>query len=642
MFDERLQATLSLSAGGTKLVIPAGAIEALCLEARVHGFTAEVTFRVSLEGTTDEVFEPFTASALLQATLALANGRLVLAGETPDVATFVGYVTERSFVETTSADVSGAPVIERRYTLKFADAARVFWGAHRPLAVYANRSLREVIDANLVEGVTVEYDFPELELSRDVVCVGTGGAHGASFYDFVFWVVGDLRGVVELDAATSTYRIAKNKGESETVGELDAGCIETLTVKLPEVQRHATAVLNPFSEATVPTQDVANADAATGVRRDVVAHTPIPKVAEQRAALEAERLRQREHHLVLAFRRLPDAVPAPGLEYTIGGGLSGRSFAASKEYRVIALFLRAGPVKTPREPVDLEDACKRFDVELSIELERDADPVPNLPEIVRPVYPVLAEGKILSASGTDADRTWHALSSESDSVVRYRVQIPLWNQTVVVPFVPFGESGHFFFPANKHQRVLVAFDFDSAKIVSFLDWVEKLASDTQGNQLVMGKREESRTVLKQVYTDESPVFSLTRTQWGDIQTLTLSDGRFFLEVKEEEGAASPEETYDLTPQADVAKDSASAETRSALGDLTGQYQAASGTATGALKSAASELEGSTSAATRELSDKIAGVSAQLENEATSIAGVGEQLAAKVAEAKASLRRALEE
>ncbi|MFO7179314.1 MAG: hypothetical protein DIU78_011500 [Pseudomonadota bacterium] len=641
MFDERLQATLSLSVGGTKLAIPAGAIESLTLDARVFGFSAEVTFRVSLEGGPDAVLEPFCSSAPMQATLSLANGALVLAGETPDVATFAGYVTERRFVETTTGDVSGAPVIERRYTLRFADAARVFWGAHRPLAVYANRSLREVIDANLVEGVTVEYDFADLDLTRDVVCVASGGANDASFYDFVFWVVSELCGVVELDAASGTYRIAKSKSEPESVGELDVACVESISVVLPELARHATAVLNPFSEATVPKLDVANEVAATGVRRDVMAHTPVPKVAEQRAALEGDRLRQRDHHLSLGFRRLPAAIPAPGLAYTLGGGLSARAFAAGKQYRVIALSLRAGPVSVPREPVDLEDPCKRFDVELSAELERVGDPVPNLPAFVRPIYPVLAEGKILSASGTDSDRTWHALSSENDSVVRYRVQIPLWNQTVVLPFVPFGESGHFFFPANKHQRVLVAFDFDSAKIVSFLDWVEKLSGDTQGNQLVMGKRTESRTVMRHVYTDESPVFTLSRTQWGDCQTIELSEGRFFLEVKQEEGAATPDETYDLTPQVEMAKDSTNAETRAVLGGLTGSYQAASGKATSALSSAVTELEASTDAATRTLSDKIAAVSAALASEVTALSALGETLDARIAEAKASLQRALE-
>ena len=642
MFNDRLQATLTLVIGGDTFVLPAGAIERIDLAARTYAFDAEVVFWASSEGQTDDVFAPFNSTDIIKATLEIANGRLALAGEVPTVSTFVGYVTERSFEETTSDDIQGEPILERCYTVRFADPAQVFWRAHRPLALYADTSIKEVLDQHVAQGMTLNCEWPRLEQAQNIVCVGLGSACKASFYDFVVWLVSDLCGVIELCADTSTYRIAKEKAEAADPTDMDASSVSALRVEPPLVQRHATAVLNPFSEATVAKTDVANALAATGVRRDVVAHTPIASNVERRAQIEADRMRQRAHHLHVTFGELPPSFPVPGVMHTVGDGFSKRLFAAGKAYRSIALHVRAGPPEGERDESDLGDAGAVFGLDITAEFERDTDPVPVLPASEPPAYPVLAEGKVLSASGAETDRTWHAQESESNSVVRYRVQIPLWNQKVVAPFVPFGETGHFFFPAYKNQRVLVAFDFDSARIVSFLDWAGKLATDTQGNQIIMGKRDASSTVVKHIYSDGSPVLTVVRTMAGDMQTLELSEGRFFLEVKEEETDAPEEESYDLSPQAEVAKDGASAAARSGISDLAGDYESSMGAASSTLDAAGAEVEAGVGSAATALSGKVAAVETELSNKAADVSAAADALAAKVALAKAELEQALED
>jgi hypothetical protein len=220
--------------------------------------------------------------------------------------------------------------------------------------------------------------------------------------------------------------------------------------------------------------------------------------------------------------------------------------------------------------------------------------------------------------------------------------VPLWNQTILAPFVPFGESGHFFFPAYKNQRVLLAFELGSAKIISFLDWAGKLPIDTQGNQLVMGKREASSTVLKHVYTDDSPVLTIVRTEAGDRQTLELSEGRFFLEVREDETNTPANETYDLTPQAEVAKASAAASAQANLGALTGSYSASMGTTSASLSAAGGEVEAGVAAATGELSSSVQDVQAKLSAKVTEASAAADELAAKVAQAKAELEKALDD
>jgi hypothetical protein len=415
-----------------------------------------------------------------------------------------------------------------------------------------------------------------------------------------------------------------------------------LVVQLPPLHRNASAVLNPFSEALVGRTDVPNALAATGVRRDAVAYSAIPTFTDARVELEKRRLRQRDHHLDVNFSELPSEFPIPGALRKVGEGFSTRLLCAGKTYRSIGLHLKAGLPEGEDDVSDLDDEACRFGIELNTLFERNNDAVGHLPEHGVPTYPVLAEGKVLSASGAATDRTWHALASDVDSLARYRINVPLWNQTVIVPFVPFGESGHFFFPAYKNQRVLLAFDFDRVRIVSFLDWAGKLNVDSQGNQIVMGKRDLSSTVMKHAYTDDSPTLSIVRTQAGDKQTLELSEGRFFLEVKEDTVEAATEETYDLSPLADVAKDSAGAEARGSMATLSTKYQGKMSGTTAAMSSASEEVEASVTGAATELSDNVAAVESALSSKAADVAASAEELAAAVAAAKAKLRKALDD
>jgi hypothetical protein len=641
-FNDLLQAQLTLVTAETTTAIPAGSIEAIDLHVYPYGFTAEVSFWVSSEGVADALFKPFTSTALIQATLSIANGRVALAGGVPIVADFLGFVTERSVQETTSEDIAGEPIIERLYSIHFADAAKVFWSQHRPLALYANSSLQGVIDKHAVTGTILSYDWSELGQIRDIICVGVGGAGEASFYDFVMWLVDDMCGVVEFDPATSSYRIAKEKISGGTLSELEAGSVASLVVQLPTLRRHASVVLNPFSGAMVGKTDVANAIAVTGVRHEAVAHSAIPTIVDARTEIEKRRLRQRDHHLHVEFAELPSEFPGPGSLRKVGEGFSTRLMCAGKSYRSIGLHMKAGMPDGEEDASDWEDEACRFGIELQAEFERDSDPVGVLPKHGAPTYPVLAEGKVLSASGTASDRTWHALASDVDSLARYRINVPLWNQTVIVPFVPFGESGHFFFPAYKNQRVLLAFDFDRVRIVSFLDWAGKLSTDSQGNQIVMGKRDASSTVMKHAYTDDSPTLSIVRTQAGDKQTMELSEGRFFLEVKEDTVTETTDETYDLSPLAEIAKESAGSEARGSIATLSTKYQSKAAGTTAVMNSAAEEVEGSVTDAATELSDSVAKVESALSSKAADVAASAEELAAAVEAARAKLKKALDD
>lgn len=641
-FRDRLQATLTLVVGADTVAIPAGAIQRLEIHAHSFAFEVEVSLRASLEWGPDELWIPFQSNDLIKATLALANGRLSLEGETPVVSSLSGYVTERRVDEIASRDLVGEPIIERRYTVRFADAAQVFWRAHRPLGVYANQSMKDVIDRNAAEGMTLEYDLPQLAQPRSLITLGRAEGAGASFYDFVVSVVSDASGVIELDAATGSYRIGGDKSQEGEVSDLDAESVASLQLTLPEPARNTTTVINPFTEAATPRTEIVNAVAARGVRRDVLCHTPIPAIVDQRASLERARLRQSDFRLNVVFGPLPPAFPMPGTLYRIGDGFSKRLLAYGKKYRSIDLRLCASRGEDDDSEASQDAESAVFEMALDARFERDTDPVPNLPPYVPPTYPVRVEGKILSASGTATERTWQTLEGSDDSITRYRVRIPLWNQTIVVPFEPYGESGHFFFPAYKDQRVLLELYFDHARIVGFLDWAGKLTSASQGDQLVMGKGDANGTVLKHVYSEDSPVLTLVRQMAGDKQTLQMSEGKFLLEIREDTVQADQATTYDLSPQAEMAKEAAQAQAQASVGALSGKFESSMGGASGSLRGASSEVQGRLDTATGDLSGKIATTETQLSNQAEETKAAAEALSAKTTEAKAALDSTLED
>lgn len=127
------------------------------------------------------------------------------------------------------------------------------------------------------------------------------------------------------------------------------------------------------------------------------------------------------------------------------------------------------------------------------------------------------------------------------------MQIPLWNKKVPAPFEPNHVPGHMFFPAYKHQRVLVALT-STAAIRRHLDWAANARTplDGQGNRLVLGHQALDGVVIDHIYQDSKPVFSIKRTFGNDLQTLEVKDGTIYWEVREDETAQELTPRYDVT------------------------------------------------------------------------------------------------
>lgn len=636
MFTDRLKLSLTLTIGKDAFTIPGGAVRELSVDAQPWGYEASTTFLVSSEQEEDKVFPRFITKDLARATLAMRRVR----DDGPDetlVFTVTGYVTAKRVSEVIGESMQGLPVVLRRYTVWFKDVARAFWTQHHPIELYVDTSPGEVLQAHTVQGMTLTGDWVKLLEKQDVLCLGLRGDGGPSFYDFVAWWVDRNDGVFEYDVAADAYRIADTKTTRSQAIALDPEDVLDLRMQIAEPRRHATHVLNASIDAAVADKEIANVDAASGVRRDVLAHTPLASRFDAKVLVETARVRPGEHGLAVTFKRFPPQLPAPGDAVSLGDGWSTALYASGATYRAHHVEVRG---KTPEGAGDddLEDESCVFELDVTVRAELASDPVVRLPPFRCPDYPVVVEGKVVSASGEDLDRTWFSASNEATSAFEYRVDIPLYNKKVVAPFTPNQLTGHFFFPAYKNQRVLVGLDFDRATILGYLDWAAnaKLARETQGNAIAFGYNADNGTQLRHQYEEEKPSLRIQRRLGGDQQTVEMSEGRIFFEVKEDPLVPEVTPKFDVSAQVESAKAELAGKVTASVSLVTGKFAASSGATRAKLDGTTAEVGTALGTASKTLDTKIGAVESELAAAGAVVATAIAAVAAAVAEAKASI------
>jgi hypothetical protein len=637
MFTDRLTTTLSLSIGSVVHALGAGQLERFSLDVQAWGFLAEVTFYVSSEQEQDLIFEGFSDTTLIAATFQLSR---VAEGDedTPAGISVTGYAVSKSVSEVVGASLSGAPVIGRHYNLRVVDAAQAFWTQHRPLDLYVQASMQDMIEANKPTGVTITYDWPAVSTPQAVLTVGLDGEGEPSFYDFLLHWVDRNQGVFELDTASNSYRLGAKKSASGSASAQSFEDVSALRLFIPEPPRFVARVLQAFADAPL-TKELPNGLAA-GIRRDVLLRTPIAADVNQRAQLETARLRAPLPGIELSYRRCPDTLTPPLGLIELGDGFSQRLFAAGTTYRVMRLQAKAH--HKPEVPVEPEDDSAVYEIELTLQAEDKLNPVPALPAFRDPRRTLRVEGKIVSA-GQSGQRTWAAIENEDDSLWMYKVQIPLFNKQVPAPFAPNFATGHFFFPAYKDQRVLVDLDFDRASITGFLDWADegRLPSDTQGNQIVMGPQSTNGTVIRHSYEDAIPVLNVERKAAVETTTLTFGDGKLHIGLEQSSAVPTSIPLYDVSPQVDAAKDAVVGEVGGSVTVVTTQFQTALGQVSGSIEDASGAVQSEISASERKLTVQLDAAENELQGMLADASAAGASLAMGGQRCKARLQAALE-
>lgn len=544
-FQDRLTVSLTLTLGGKAHAIPPGDIKSFELELHSWGLEGSVEFIVAdTQGhggkQKDAVLADFLKPDLGEVTLEVKAVYTDAAKKPQPTALKVkGLVEDKSLVEMQATPAQGTPILYRRYGVRFVDAARLLWQQHYPCVLYTQKSFKDVLEAHKGDKISLAYDWDAV-LSATVpqLFVGLSPELEASFYDFLLWYVAGRNGVFAYDYAAQGYKLSAVKDASGTPLELLATEVASVEVVFPEVIRHDMTVLNGSAESP-KTEAITQKQAVAGIRQDVLLCTSIADEVQARVDLEKARLKARSLELELAWRRWPATAFTPGtlVKVPSSSGWSAAGVPATETFRVRRMSLR-GEALEPGPDAEHGAPDVGFHFEMRTRLELKDETWVELPAYSPPHYPRYVEGTTVSEVGEDKDETWQVYTDSKTSVDQYKVKIPLWeDQIVTAPFNPNLLPGHYYFPAYKGERVLVALDFQRSWVKRFLDWRTgaRLPQDGQGNQLLVGKTTKSGTAMKHYYDDAKPVFLLQRTNDKDTGTVRMQEGNLFIQVKEEKG-----------------------------------------------------------------------------------------------------------
>jgi hypothetical protein len=549
---DSLSLGLTLTLGGKAHVISPDDVLAFELDLYGWGHEGRVEFRV-LDETAhggqkqDKVLADFLKPDLAEVSLELKAAHSDTATKPTFTALKVkGLVRDKALTEETVARAKGAGITYRHYTVRFVDPARHLWTQHYPCVLYTQKTLQDVLDAHKGDKIALANDWAaRLDATLPLIFLGLTPESGASFYDFVLWFTHTRDGVLAYDYTAQGYQLRAAKDATGTPLSLRAADVERVTVVFPEVARHDVAILNAAAESP-KNQAITNAQAVTGVRQDVLLRTDISDDVQARVSLETARLKVRGLEVELDWNRFPAVAFAPGalvkLPETAGWMAAG--VPASETFRVRRMSLRAEPLPVEPEELPGEGAEGvrrpkpegRYLLTLTTRLEKKGELHADLPPYTAPVYPRFVEGLVVSEVGETKDETWQAYTDEATSLDSYKVKLPLFdNQVVQVPFNANLLPGHFYFPAYKGARVLVALDFLRAWFKRNLDWRAgaRLPSDGQGVHLLVGKTTTSGTSMRHFYDDNKPLFRLQRTNESDTEKIELKEGSLLILVKEE-------------------------------------------------------------------------------------------------------------
>jgi predicted nucleic acid-binding Zn-ribbon protein len=636
-FEDRLATKLALSIGESYFEYTAGSIDWFRVALRAWGFDATVVFHVSAEQADDPLLTPLTGTAPISVSFTFARD---IEGEDELTRpTLRGLVVARAITEVMGSGILGAPPVQRRYELRFCDPAAALWTSHWPVALYTSSTMAKVIEANKVAGISLDFDWSELDAQRPLLCLPLDRSQGVSFYEFIVGWIADHGGVLEYDLTRGSYRIAGKKRAEKQAAAAEQEIVRKLELRYPAPPRFTTRIRNARA-VDAQTVELAQSLSTAGVYRDVLIREPVLSIANARGDLEALQHRSCELELVLRFARCPETLSPPGTLIKFGDDFSTKAIPYGKTFRVLTLDIDARQSKPDNnEP---EDAAVVYQTTLRYEAELAAAGVPRLPPHASREVAVEVEGTIVSVGGADSDRTWFATENEDNALWAYKVYISLFNGEVACPFSPLFGSGHFFFPAYKHQRVRVALHWDRAEIIGFLDWSEegRLPLDSQGNQIVMGPKLGNGTVIRHSYVDQKPVLRVERKTPEETQVISVADGLIRISLEPELVPPTELPTFDVTPQVAAAQDQVVGKVQAGVSTVSAQYQDSAGSLSGAIDGASAEVDANLTTMKAGVLAKVDASEARLQTAADELTGLVADMSAQSASARDTIQAAM--
>lgn len=541
-FREPLDVKLSLTREGKTFVIAAGNVRACSLSLRRSGFVASVEFVLRDDSTRGGRFKDDLAPVFLTSEEATVKLAIVPSRPTPEASgqqrplEVTGLATRREVEEIWTDWSADKPLLLRRYRIEFADPASARWSKHFPVALYTKKTLLAALQEHTASAFELTSSWSVATTELPQIFLNLQRECGVSLHAFVDWYADRYGGCVVFDYATGKYTLAADESSTATAVATFGDDVARARFVLRERDLAQPRILNSYapSPASVSPQ---SEGVVSGLQADYVIRNAVLAEQSERELRESGRRELGGTEIELSMAAFSNAVAAPGAKLSCKAGqrFGAGSQLLTEDLRVDRLTLAA----TAAGDVDAEygSGSVTLDVELDLGLKFDSDVKPPRRRVIVPMYPGFIEGLVVSEMGAKTDTTWDVTVAEQTQVQEVVVNLPIFSQSVSVPFEPTFDSFNTFRPRGRGERVLVALDLHESRIVRTLSFRSEavLQADVCGEQMVFGKTSKSITKLSHQYAGEVPVFDVTRIHDSDRIQMTFSEGKVSISVAEEAG-----------------------------------------------------------------------------------------------------------
>ncbi len=446
--------------------------------------------------------------------------------------TITAVITERTIVEHSSFNTDEILVSFREYCISFSDPAQALWRRHFPIALYTETTLKDVIQQHCNPLINVKISGPMLSTPQDQIFVACDADQSdrerACYYDWLMWRLSELQHEWQYDYSQNLYQIVPQpkKGEPHTLFAADIAEVVTHQV---EGRFYCETLMNDYT-ASVSRDPILNMQTLQPLRQDRLHHSQVPLLYEREYLDRTRSFEQPSPDFILHFKRFPSRPFPPGVG--VDFHLDPIDFPS---HRILIPKDAKKASRVYRLRIDLasqeHDVLPRFQgysggmyrCAVAAQLQSGKDKAPRLPRFRTPRYPIDLEGLVHTDTGLPGEQPYQTFLDET-GLVSLRVAIPLFaSQLVKVPFEPYYQSGHFFFPPYRAERVLVSLFHDRAEFKRFLNWRPGglMPTPTQGNQIRMGKDMMNGAVMRLIYAADIPIYLVQRQRYSSNQTMTM-------------------------------------------------------------------------------------------------------------------------
>ena len=528
-FTESIASTLTLTIKGTPHKVPGGNIKHCEITLQEHGFQGEIEFWLSGEVSDDKLLKDFTGDSPIQLELSLQQHTFSEAKPGEPI-TLKGMVGERWVLEAQYLEVQGSPVLYRRYRCQFCDPAQFIWQQHFPSELYVDKTLKQVIQAQVLKPISLKLDWAHLDETQPMICIGLGAIE-VSFYRFLRNYLAQYGGYLLYDYQKHEYQIVSAKPKPEATVKLAPEQIEEVQMGYSSPDLKSINLLNAHA-GLAATESVTENKNLPGVKQDRLIITPLKQVVKQHKQRETQYGEARKPALQVALAKWPLQPITPGVEIQLKHPLynsDALSVQKGQRTHTSVISLHAMP---PEPQQDLHMDFTQYQCRYQHWAESLEEK--HWPRIKSCLQPFLVQGEIVSEPGEDTDKTYQYQENDETKQRFYRIKINLWDLEIKVLFQPDFLPAHFYFPLYKGTVVELQMQLFEARITRVLDWGARvfLEQDTQGNHLILGKNDKDETAIRYVYEDNLPVFSIKRIKEKDTELLQFEDGKIIFRTQE--------------------------------------------------------------------------------------------------------------